>query len=77
MLMTGQIDGIIGDDCILEGYMNDYLKIINKTYSRENYAVATRKSDNSQELLNEVNAAITSLLDEKKLNIIKREYIKK
>lgn len=76
LLLSGQIDGIIGDDCILQGYMNNKLKIINKTYSREFYAVAVRKSDDSQELLNQINAAITTLLDEKRINIIKKEFIK-
>ena len=69
LLLTGQIDGIIGDDCILKGYMTPELKIINKVYSREYYAVAARKSDKSKELLDEINATISSMLDDKKIKL--------
>ncbi len=71
LLKTGQIDGIIGDDCILKSYLTNETRIINKAYSKEFYAVAVRKSDKSLELLNKINSAITVLLDEKKLNFKK------
>lgn len=67
LLEAGLIDGIIGDDCILKGYLSENLKMLNKSYSREYYGVALRKSDESTELLNTVNTVITSMLDEKKL----------
>ena len=69
MLRTKQIDGIIGDDCILQGYKTSDFKIINKIYTREYYAVAVRKSDKSKKLLDEVNSTITSMLDQKKINL--------
>ena len=67
LLLSGQIDALIGDDCILKSYLSDELRIINKIYSKEYYGVAVRKSDKSKELLNEVNASISQVLDEKKL----------
>ena len=69
LLSSGQIDGVIGDDCILRGYLTDKLKIINKIYSKEYYAVAVRKSEKSKELLNEINTSISSMLDEKKIKL--------
>lgn len=75
MLINKQVDAILGDDCILSGFKNNNLKIVNKTYSREFYAVALRKGENSKELLNRVNAAITTILDEKKINLITKKWI--
>lgn len=75
LLINKQVDAILGDDCILSGYKNQDLRLINHSYSREYYAVATRKSDDSKELLNAVNASITSILDEKKLNLITKKWI--
>jgi len=74
LLESGQIDGIIGDDCILRGYLTNNVKIINKSYSHDLYAVATRKSDKSKELLDAVNSAISNILDEKKLSDINKMY---
>ncbi len=74
-LYNNQVDAILGDDCILSSYNGGEFKILNRAYSREYYAVAIRKSDNSKELLNLINAAITVLLDEKHLNLIKARYI--
>ena len=51
------------------------IKIINRSYSREFYAVALRKSEKSKELLNSVNASIAQILDEKKLNLITKKWI--
>ena len=58
MMVNKQVDAILGDDCILAGFKNNDLRIINKAYSREYYAVAVRKSEKSKELLNAINAAI-------------------
>ncbi len=74
LLLNSQVDAILGDDCILAGYNDGRFKIINRAYSREYYAVAIRKSENSKELLNCINAAITVLIDEKKINLIKAKY---
>ena len=48
-----------------------WLKIVNRAYSRENYGVAVRKSEDSKELLDEINTVISAFLDEKKFNLIK------
>ncbi len=76
LLETNEIDGIIGDDCILNGYLSDKVKIINRSYSKDYYGVAVRKSDKSTELLDAVNSAISMLSDDKKLQSLKRKYIK-
>jgi len=75
MLVNKKVDAILGDDCILAGFKNKDLKIVNKTYSREFYAVALRKGDKSKELLNRVNSAITMILDERKINLITKKWI--
>ena len=71
LLLTGQIDGIIGDDCILKSYVTKDLVIVNKSYSKEYYGVAVRKSDRSKELLDEVNNSISTMLDEKKIKALR------
>ena len=71
LLHSGQIDGIIGDDCILQSYLTENLRMINKIYSREYYGVAVRKSEKSKELLNEVNGSISQILDDKKIGKLK------
>lgn len=75
LLKTGQVDAILGDDCILQGLNDKNYRIVNRAYSREYYAVATRKTNNSKELLNAVNVTITSILDNKKINLIKKRYL--
>jgi len=75
LLKEYDIDAIFGDDCILECYKGKDFKIINRAYSRENYAVALRKSPDSKELLNEVNSAISTLLDKKQINAYKKQFI--
>ncbi|MBQ9150354.1 transporter substrate-binding domain-containing protein [bacterium] len=75
LLINNQVDGILGDDCILAGYLNDNLKIINHSYSKEYYAVAVRKTNKSKELLNALNAAVASILDERQLNFITKKWI--
>lgn len=75
LLAESKVDGVLGDDCVLEGFNDGRFKVINRAYSREYYAVALRKSEKSKELLAEVNAAIVSFLDDKKMNILKKEFI--
>ncbi len=74
LLENHLVDAILGDESVLKGYNDGRFRIVNRAYSKEYYAVALRKSDKSKELLNIVNASITSFLDEKKMNILKREY---
>lgn len=76
ILESGNADGIFGDDSILKGlnYDNKY-KIVNHAYSRELYAVAVRKSEDTKELLQVINSVISTLLDEKDINLIKKQFI--
>lgn len=73
LLEEGQVDGVVGDDCILRGYLSTKVKIINKSYSRDFYAVALRKSDKSKELMDSVNSSISAIQDEKKSKNIKKD----
>lgn len=75
LLINRQVDAILGDDCILAGFKNKNLKIVNRAYSREFYGVALRKTEKSKELLNSVNSAISAILDEKELNLITKKWI--
>ena len=68
-LQNSQIDAILGDEAILTGFLNPNYKIINRAYSREYYAVATRKQDNSKELLNKINIVVARYTDKNKLNL--------
>ena len=75
LLTNNQVDAVLGDDCILSGYLNKDLKIINHSYSREYYAVAVRKSEKSKELLNALDSAVASILDNRQLNFITKKWI--
>jgi len=74
-LNNSQVDGILGDDIILSQFLNKNYKIVSKGYSRENYAVAVRKSEDSKELLDEINTVISELLDDKSFNLIKTQQL--
>lgn len=74
-LKNSKVDAVLGDDCILAGFINKNYKIINRPYSKEFYAVAVRKSDKSKELLHTVNTAIAEVLDDKKLNYITKKWL--
>ena len=74
-LKKGQVEGILGDDIILSQFKNSNYKILNRAYTKENYAVATRKSKDSKELLEEINIVISTLLDDKKFNLLKTEQL--
>lgn len=71
-LRNSQVDAILGDDCILEGFNDGNYKIVNRAYSSEFYAVAVRKTQKSKELLNLVNAALASFLDDNNINLVKK-----
>lgn len=76
-LKNGAVDAILGDDCLLKGIINTNkgnYKIINRAYSNEYYAIALRKTAESKELLNAINVAITALIDDRKINVIKSHY---
>ncbi len=76
MLLNNRVDAILGDDCILSGINDNKFKILSRAYSNEYYAVALRKSEDSKELLNKVNSAIVQVLDEKKINLYKKRFMK-
>ena len=75
LLVNRQVDAVLGDDCILAGYVNKDLKIVNRSYSKEFYGVAIRKSEKSKELLKAVDASISCILDDRKLNLITKKWI--
>lgn len=76
LLEGRRVDAVLGDDCVLAGFNKDgKFKLINRAYSKEYYAVAVRKSEKSDELLNEINATISSFLDSKSMSILKKEFI--
>jgi len=76
LLEGHRVDAVLGDDCVLEGFnKTGKFKLINRAYSKEYYAVAVRKSDDSTDLLNEINATISSFLDSKSMNVLKKEFM--
>lgn len=75
LLKYGNVDGILGDDCILAGYNRGDFKIINRSYTNEYYAVAVRKTEKSGALLEQINSTIAILLDEKRINYLKKQFI--
>ena len=77
LLKNDLADGILGDDCILDGYnQSGEFKIINRAYSKEFYGVAVRKTQNSMKLLDCVNSTIARLLDEKTILLTKKRALK-
>jgi len=71
-LANSQVEGVIGDDAILAAFLTDDYKFLKHGYTREFYAVAVRKNDNTTKLLEVINAAITAYLDEKNINILRK-----
>ena len=65
----------MGDDAILSQFLHSEFKIINRAYQKEIYGVATRKSEDSKELLEAINVAISSFLDRKKYNSVLTDEI--
>ena len=59
-LKIGKADAIISDDSILMGFSinDDSVKLLSKRYSKEPYAVAFKKGEESKELINAVNKII-------------------
>lgn len=74
-LKNSQVDAVLGDDAILSTFVDDDFIILNRPYSKEYYAVAVRKSENSKELLNKINSVISSLLDSKRFNLSNNDLI--
>lgn len=77
LLKNGEIEAILADDSVLYGLVADNpgYKILPKRYTREYYSVALRLDEDSDELLDEVNAAINSMQQRGELGAIKDKWI--
>lgn len=75
-LKQGKAEGIVSDDTILLGYaLNDKsVKLLKKRYSKEPYAVAFRKEDESVRLLSKVDYIIENLRSSGKLNRLQEKW---
>lgn len=69
-LKEGTIQAITGDDTILRNYtLNDKtVRVLNKRYSREPYAIAVRKGEENKVLLEKINFILKSLITSNKIN---------
>ena len=69
-LKAGKADAIIADDTLLYRYIlkDNSVKLLPKRYSKEYYAIAFRKDENSQRLQTRVNGVLQSLQSTGKLN---------
>lgn len=75
-LKAGKAEGIVADDTILLGYaLNDNsVKLLKKRYSKEPYAVAFRKEDESAGLITKVNYIIENLQSTNRLNRLQEKW---
>ncbi len=77
LLKKDEIDAILADDSMLYGILSDNkgLKILQKRYTREYYAIAMRQWGESDELFESVNNAINIMQQRGILNKIKAKWI--
>ena len=75
-LKAGKAQGIVADDTILLGFaVNDKsVKLLPKRYSKEPYAAAFRKDENSIRLMNRVNYVIEGLQAKGRLNRMQEKW---
>ena len=75
-LKSGVADAMIADDTILLGFsMNDKsLKILPKRYSREPYAVAVRKTDESESLLDFIDDELKKAYNNGEMKKLKEKW---
>lgn len=75
-LKAGKADAIVSDDTILIGYAlkDGGVKLIEKRYSREPYAVAFRKGKESEDLIRAVNRIINDADKSGKLRELQKEF---
>lgn len=75
-LKENKADAMISDDTILMGFaMNDNsVKILPKRYSKEPYAVAFRKGEESQKLLEAVNMALKEAVSNGEIKKLKEKW---
>ncbi len=75
-LKAGKADGIVADDTILLGYaVNDSsVRLLPKRYSKEPYAIAFRKEDDSLRLMNKINYIIEYLQSTGRLQKLQEKW---
>jgi len=75
-LKEGKADGMIADDTILLGFALDdpSVKILPKRYSKEPYAIAFRKGEESKRLQTKVNLVIENLQQTGQLNRMQEKW---
>lgn len=77
LLKKGEISAILADDSVLYGFLQDdpSVKILQKRYTKEQYAIALRKTKESERLLAAVNSALLEMAQDGTLNKIKNSWI--
>lgn len=75
-LKSGKAEGIVADDTILLGYaLNDKsVKLLKKRYSKEPYAIAFRKENESLQLMNKIDYIIEHLQSTGQLNRMQEKW---
>ena len=77
LLKNNEIEAILADDSILYGFLADdnKVKILPRRYTKEQYAIALRKSPESHKLLEAVNEALYAMNQDGTLNKIKNKWV--
>lgn len=75
-LKAGKAEALIADDTILMGFaMNDpSVKVLPKRYSKEPYAIAFRKGEESEKLIEKVNIELKEALNRGKIRQMKAKW---
>lgn len=75
-LKAGKADAMIADDTILYGFAinNPSVKILPKRYTKEPYAIAFRKGEESEKLIEAVNMELTEALNRGEIEKLKEKW---
>lgn len=75
-LQAGKADAMISDDTILMGfaYNNPAFKILPKRYSKEPYAIAFRKGEESEKLIETINIELKEALNKGEIRQLKEKW---
>ena len=75
-LKAGKADAMIADDTILFGFAanNSSVRILPKRYSREPYAIAFRKGEESEKLIETVNMELTEAINRGEIQRLKEKW---
>lgn len=75
-LQAGKADAMISDDTILMGfaYNNPAFKILPKRYSKEPYAIAFRKGEESDKLIETINIELKEALNKGEIRQLKEKW---